>query len=61
MAVVPLCGDACMDCNAMRQIDPNYLTWLLEGLVDGTERNRIDVAPREKELAGVALDRMLEL
>ena len=59
--VVPLCGDACMDCNAMRQIDPNYLTWLLEELVDGTERNRIEVAAREAELAEVALDRMLEL
>ena len=59
--VVPLCGDACMDCNAMRQIDSNYLTWLLEELVDGTERNRIEVAAREAELAEVALDRMLEL
>jgi quinolinate synthase len=45
----------------MRQIDPNYLTWLLEELVEGRERNRVEVAPREKELAGVALDRMLEL
>ena len=59
--VLPLCGDACMDCNAMLQIDPNYLTWLLEELVEGRERNRVEVAPREKELAGVALDRMLEL
>ncbi|MFB6281853.1 MAG: quinolinate synthase NadA [Haloferacaceae archaeon] len=59
--VVPLCGDACMDCNAMRQIDPNYLTWVLEELVAGRERNVIEVAPAEKELARVALDRMLEL
>jgi len=59
--VVPLCGDACMDCNAMRQIDPNYLTWVLEELVEGRERNVIEVAPEEKELAQVALDRMLEL
>ncbi len=59
--VVPLCGDACMDCNAMRQIDPNYLTWVLEELVEGRERNVIEVAPDEKELAGVALDRMLEI
>jgi quinolinate synthase len=59
--VVPLCGDACMDCNAMRQIDPNYLTWVLEELVDGRERNVIRVAPEEKELAQVALDRMLEI
>ncbi len=59
--VLPLCGDACMDCNAMRQIDPNYLTWVLEELVDGRERNVIEVAPEEKELAGLALDRMLEI
>jgi quinolinate synthase len=59
--VLPLCGDACMDCNAMRQIDPNYLTWVLEELVEGRERNVIEVAPQEKELAQVALDRMLEL
>ena len=59
--VLPLCGDACMDCNAMRQIDPNYLTWVLEELVAGRERNVIEVAPEEKELAGLALDRMLEI
>ena len=59
--VVPLCGDACMDCNAMRQIDPNYLAWVLEELVAGRERNVIEVAPQEKELAQVALDRMLEI
>jgi len=59
--VLPLCGDACMDCNAMRQIDPNYLTWVLEELVAGRERNVIEVAPGEKELAQVALDRMMEI
>ncbi|WP_290814281.1 quinolinate synthase NadA [Halovivax sp.] len=59
--VLALCGDACMDCNAMRQIDPNYLTWVLEELVEGRERNVIEVAPREAELAKVALDRMLEV
>jgi quinolinate synthase len=59
--VVPLCGDACMDCNAMRQVDPNYLTWVLEELADGNEPNVVEVAPEEKELAGLALDRMLEV
>ncbi|MFP8955249.1 quinolinate synthase NadA [Natrialbaceae archaeon A-CW3] len=59
--VVPLCGDACMDCNAMRQIDPNYLAWVLEELAAGRERNVIEVAPEEKELAKVALERMLEV
>ncbi len=61
VTVVPLCGDACMDCNAMRQTDPNYLTWVLEELVSGNERNVVEVAPQEKELAMLALDRMLEL
>ncbi|WP_350355845.1 quinolinate synthase NadA [Natronomonas marina] len=59
--VLPLCGDACMDCNAMRQVDPNYLTWVLEELADGTERNVVEVDPREKELAALALERMLEV
>jgi quinolinate synthase len=59
--VVPLCGDACMDCNAMRQIDPNYLTWVLEELVAGRERNVIEVARQEAELADVAMQRMLEI
>ena len=59
--VLPLCGDACMDCNAMRQIDPNYLTWVLEGLVEGRERNVIEVAPDEKARAELALERMLEI
>jgi quinolinate synthase len=59
--VRPLCGDACMDCNAMRQIDPNYLTWLLESLAAGEVHNAVEVEEREKELAAVALDRMLEL
>ncbi|MFB9805914.1 quinolinate synthase NadA [Haladaptatus pallidirubidus] len=60
-SVVPLCGDACMDCNAMQQTDPNYLTWVLEELVAGRERNVIEVPPEEKELATLALNRMLEL
>ncbi|MFB6151079.1 MAG: quinolinate synthase NadA [Haloarculaceae archaeon] len=59
--VLPLCGDACMDCNAMRQIDPNYLTWVLEELVEGRERNVVEVDPETKDLARVALDRMLEV
>jgi len=59
--VVPLCGDACMDCNAMRQIDPNYLLWVLEELLDGRTHNVIEVDPATAERAETALDRMLEL
>jgi quinolinate synthase len=50
-----------MDCNAMRQIDPNYLVWVLEELTEGRERNVIEVDPGTKDLAQVAMDRMLEL
>jgi quinolinate synthase len=59
--VLPLCGDACMDCNAMRQIDPNYLAWVLEGLVEGETRNVIEVDPETADLAEVAMDRMLSI
>ncbi|PSQ42622.1 quinolinate synthase [Halobacteriales archaeon SW_7_68_16] len=59
--VLPLCGDACMDCNAMRQIDPNYLTWILEELAAGRERNVVSVPEREAELAATATERMLDL
>ena len=59
--VVPLCGEACMDCNAMRQIDPNYLTWILEELAAGRERNVVAVPERERELAATAMERMLDL
>jgi quinolinate synthase len=59
--VLPLCGDACMDCNAMRQIDPNYLTWVLEELVEGNEPNVVRVDPETKELAETAMDRMLSI
>jgi quinolinate synthase len=50
-----------MDCNAMRQVDPNYLTWVLEELAAGRETNAVRVAPEEKRLAKLALDRMLEV
>ncbi len=59
--VVPLCGDACMDCNAMRQIDPNYLTWILEGLVEDDPRNVVSVAPETADLAETAMERMLRI
>ncbi|WP_050048272.1 quinolinate synthase NadA [Halanaeroarchaeum sulfurireducens] len=61
VTVVPLGGDAGTDCNAMGQIDPNYLTWVIEELAAGYERNVIEVSPDERELAKLALDRMLEI
>jgi len=59
--VVQLCGDACLDCNAMRQIDPNYVTWVLEELVKGNVVNDVAIDDEDREWAKVALDRMLEI
>ncbi len=59
--VIPLCGEECMDCNAMRQIDPNYLAWVLEELAEGREHNVIDVPADERTAAMTAIDRMLDL
>lgn len=50
----------CM-CSTMNRIDPQHLAWCLENLVDGNVVNRIEVPPRDKELAKVALDRMLQV
>ncbi len=59
--IVQLCGEACLDCNAMRQIDPNYLTWVLEELVKGNVINRVTVSKEDRDWSKVALDRMLEI
>jgi quinolinate synthase len=59
--IVQLCGEACLDCNAMRQVDPRYLCWVLEELAEGHVMNRIVVPEEERVLAQKALNRMLEL
>ncbi len=59
--IVQLCGEACLDCNAMRQIDPNYLTWVLEELVNGNVINPVTVDEDDREWSKVALDRMLTI
>jgi quinolinate synthase len=59
--IVQLCGEACLDCNAMRQIDPNYLTWVLEELVKGNVINSVEVPDEDREWSQVALDRMLDI
>ncbi|MHB8604695.1 MAG: quinolinate synthase NadA [Thermoplasmatota archaeon] len=56
-----LCGKVCLDCNAMRQVDPRYLLWVLEELVDGRVANRIRVDDVDRPGALLALDRMLAL
>jgi len=50
----------CM-CSTMNRIDPQHLAWCLENLVDGKVVNRIQVPDRDKELARLALQRMLDV
>ena len=48
-------------CSTMSRIDPQHLTWVLEGLVAGEVRNRITVDAETAEWAKVALERMLAI
>jgi len=48
-------------CSTMSRIDPAHLAWVLEGLVDGEVRNRIQVDEETAAWARVALRRMLEI
>jgi quinolinate synthase len=47
-------------CSTMFRVSPNHLLWVLEGLVEGREHNRIVVPEPTRRWARVALDRMLE-
>ncbi len=59
--IIPLGCEECIDCNAMRQIQPEYLLWVLEELEAGRPRNRIHLEEDVLHWARVALARMLEL
>jgi quinolinate synthase len=48
-------------CSTMSRIDPPHLAWVLEGLVEGEVRNRIQVDGEVAEWALVALERMLAI
>jgi len=48
-------------CSTMSRIDPPHLAWVLEGLVHGVVRNRIEVDGATAESARLALQRMLEI
>ena len=48
-------------CSTMYRIHPSFLCWILEGLVEGEVRNQVVVQERTKDLARLALDRMLTL
>jgi len=59
--VFGLCGEECSDCNAMRQIDPDFLVYVLEEMADGNVVNRIEVDEDDKRLAEQALETMLSV
>jgi quinolinate synthase len=48
----------CM-CSTMFRTDPQHLAWVMENLAAGHVLNRIQVPPKEAELAKKALDNML--
>lgn len=50
----------CM-CSTMQRIDPQHLCWVLENLCEGNVVNDIHVNDRDKQLARVALDKMLAI
>ncbi|MDA0237897.1 MAG: quinolinate synthase NadA [Proteobacteria bacterium] len=50
----------CM-CSTMNRIDPQHLAWQVENLLDGTLVNQICVPESDKDMARVALDRMLSI
>lgn len=59
--IIPLGCEVCIDCNAMQQIDPNYLLWVMEELAEGRVHNRIRVEEEDAHWARVALQRMLAI
>jgi quinolinate synthase len=56
--VVTLDPFGCL-CSTMFRVSPNHLLWVMEGLVDGHIHNQIIVPDDQKQLAKLALDRML--
>ena len=48
-------------CSTMYRVHPAYLAWVMESLAAGEVVNEIAVPERERELARVALERMLAL
>lgn len=48
-------------CSTMYRIHPSFLCWALENLVAGTPVNVVEVPPKVKHFAKLALDRMLTL
>jgi len=59
--IVQLCGELCLDCNAMRQIDPRYLLWTLDELAAGNVVNRIQIDDEDRAGGKLAIERMMAL
>jgi len=58
--IIPLDPMIC-PCSTMYRIHPSFLCWALENIVKGTPVNVIEVPPKVKHFAKLALDRMLSL
>ena len=48
-------------CSTMYRIHPAYLSWMLDGLLDGVVINQITVDGETKRYSRIALERMLQL
>lgn len=48
-------------CSTMFRVSPNHLLWVLEGLVEGTVYNQVEVPDAQIAWGRVALDRMLAI
>ena len=46
-------------CSTMYRIHPAYLSWVLDGLLEGVTVNQIEVDDKTRRYSKVALDRML--
>jgi quinolinate synthase len=46
-------------CSTMYRIHPSFLCWTLENLAQGNVVNQVEVPPKVKHFAGLALERML--
>jgi quinolinate synthase len=58
--ILTLNDSGCL-CTTMYRISPQHLAWSLENLVEGRAVNQIKVRPMVKQMAKVALDRMLQI
>ena len=48
-------------CSTMYRIHPAYLSWILDGILNGVTINRISVDDQTRKYSKIALQRMLEI